>query len=88
MRTQSSDTNPVVEKKLLELIREQSISQRLEKTSSLTTLTLNLSRRAIARANPEKSKQELDLLFVEYHYGKELAAKVRTYIQKQKQNEK
>lgn len=87
MKTQSSDTNPKVEKKLIELIRQQSISQRLSRTKSLTTFTLNLSRRAIARANPLKSKLELDLLFVQHHYGSELADKVKIYIQKKENNE-
>lgn len=81
MRTQSSDTNPKVEKKLIELIQQQSISQRLSRAVYLTSVTLNLSKRAIARANPKKSKPELDLLFVEYHYGIELANRLKNYIQ-------
>lgn len=88
MRTQSSDTNPLFEKKLIELLWQQSISERLSRTKSLTTFTLNLSRRAIARANPKKNKLELDLLFVEYHYGTELANKVKNFIQSRENNEK
>jgi hypothetical protein len=81
MKTQSQDTSPEIEMKLIELLRLQTPAERLSKTLYLTSVTLNLSRRAIARANPEKNKRELDLLFVEYHYGKELAEHVRKHIE-------
>jgi hypothetical protein len=86
MRTQSADTNPIVEKKLIDLIKQQSISQRLSRAVYLTSVTLNLSKRAIAVANPTKSKPELDLLFVEYHYGIKLANLVKNYIQKRNED--
>jgi hypothetical protein len=81
MKTLSQDTSPEIEMKLIEMLRQQTPSQRLSKTLYLTTVTLNLSRRAIARANPGKSKRELDLLFVEYHYGKDMAERVKKHIE-------
>ena len=81
MKTLSQDTSPEIELKLIEMLRQQTPTQRLSKTLYLTTVTLNLSRRAITRANPGKSKRELDLLFVEYHYGKDLAERVKKHIE-------
>jgi len=41
-----------------------------------------LSRRAIERQNPGLSKREIDLLFVKYHYGSELAERLREYLER------
>jgi len=82
MRTQSSDTNPKVEIQLIEMIRKLNTSQRLLKTLSLSSSIINLSKRAINRANPNKDKSECDLLFVKFHYGNELAHKLKLYLQK------
>ena len=86
MRTQSIDTNPEVEKLLINMIRSMSNTERFNKTFSLTSSAIKLSKRAILRANPDKSKEELDLLFVEYHYGKDLAAKLKKFL-KEKEND-
>ena len=42
---------------------------------------LNLSKRAIYRANPGESKSELDLIFVRLHYGDDLADKLKLFLQ-------
>ena len=47
----------------------------------VTATAVSLSRRAIARANPGLSPQEIGLKFVELHYGKELASRVRRYLE-------
>jgi hypothetical protein len=39
-----------------------------------------LSKRAIARANKDLSEEQVNLLFIEYHYGKDLAGRVEKYI--------
>ncbi len=88
MTKQLSDTNPKVEKYLIDLIRKSSIQQRLSKLESLSSLTLQLSKRALARANPNMSKRELDLLFVKYYYGEDLYNKVNQFFQKMKYEEK
>lgn len=87
MRLQSNninDTNPKVESILIEMIRKLSISQRLAKTISFSSSVINLSKRAIYRANPGKSKSELDLIFVRLHYGNELADKLKLFLQNSK----
>jgi len=40
-----------------------------------------LSKRAIQRANPDMSEREVDLAFVEHHYGKALAEQLRSYME-------
>jgi hypothetical protein len=75
-----SDTNPETEEILIDLLRKKTIPERLSHVLSITSLTLDLSKRAIARNNPEKSRRELDILFVKYHYGEELAEKVNKYF--------
>ena len=80
MAAQSRDTNPEAEKFLISLLREKSISEKLDQVLEFSSSILKLSKRAISRANPDLSKQEKDILFVKYHYGKELADKLQAYL--------
>ena len=80
MTTQSIDTNPEVERILISLIRTLSMEEKLNRTLNFSSSIINLSKRAIARANPELSKEERNILFVKYHYGNALAEKVRIYL--------
>ena len=41
---------------------------------------MQLSKRAIARANENLDEQELNLLFVSHHYGSNLADRLRKYL--------
>jgi vacuolar-type H+-ATPase subunit F/Vma7 len=41
-----------------------------------------LSKRALARANKSLDEQEVNLLFVSHHYGKDLADRLRKYLEK------
>ena len=75
-----SDTNQKAEKVLIDLIRQKSTSERLRQMESISSLVMQLSKRAIARNNKGKIKQELDLLFVKINYGEELYEKVRNYL--------
>ena len=81
MISQSPDTPPQVEKIQIELIRQSSVARRISIVRSLSQTTMFLSRRAIQRANPLLSEREVDLLFVEHHYGKELAERLRVYME-------
>jgi len=84
MKTQSTDTNPEVEKILISLIRKTSIQEKFKQTFSFSSSIINLSRRAISRANPGLSEEEKNLLFVRYHYGDELAERVGLFINQNK----
>lgn len=80
MLEQPNDTHPEAEKVLISLIRKASIAERMSRVRSLSETVINLSRRAIKRANPDLTEQELDLMFIALHYGKPLAEKVREYL--------
>ncbi len=82
-----SDTSPEAEKVQIELLRNATNAQRLGLALSMTDLAIRLSRRAIARANPGLSRRELDLKFVEVHYGKDLAERVREYLKARSRQE-
>ena len=79
MQHQPSDTHPEAERVQLELLRQAGVARRLDLTRSISATAIELSRRAIARANPALSVRDLDLLFVEYHYGADLAERLRNY---------
>ncbi len=40
-----------------------------------------LSRRAIQRANPSMCEREVGLVFVEHHYGKDIAQRLASYME-------
>lgn len=81
MKTLSRDTHPKAEEVLIGLIRKASVAKRISRMHSLTRTILRLSKRAIAKANPGLSEQELNLLFVKIHYGDELANRLHTYLE-------
>jgi hypothetical protein len=82
MSTQSIDTSPEAEKFLISLIRKASLKQKFRQIQSLSSFVRNLSMKAIQRANPDLSKVERDILFVQLHYGNDLAEKLREYLKR------
>jgi len=75
-----TDTHPEAEKVQVSLIRGASIAQRLGRTRSLSRTVINLSRRAMVRANPEMNERELAVLFVAHHYGEDLAVRLQAHL--------
>jgi hypothetical protein len=75
-----SDTSPETEAVLIDMLRQLTPTQRVQRCFSLSAMAANLSRQAIQRANPELSSQEIGLHWVEMHYGKELADGVREHL--------
>lgn len=73
MLPQSVDTHIEIEKIQLAMIRRESISKRFSRLCSLSKIVRQLSKRAVKRANPALNHQELEILFVRYLYGSELA---------------
>ena len=84
MISQSPDTAPQAEKVQIELIRESSVSRRISTLRSLSQTAMHLSRRAIRRANPSMSERDVDIAFVENHYGQDLAEELRLYLERRK----
>ena len=82
MRTQSRDTNTNTEKRLISLLQNQSRVEKFSRVRSLTETVINLSKRAIKRGNKNLNEEQINLLFIEYNYGKELAKKVKSYLEK------
>ncbi len=76
-----SDTHPDAERVQIELLRQATGAQKIAQLRSLTSLVIGLSRRAIARANPQLDHHEVDMLWVEINYGKDLAARLRSYVE-------
>ncbi len=75
-----SDTSPEAERVQIELLRQATAAEKIAQMRSMTTMAVKLSRRAIARANPTLSAQEVDLKWVELHYGKQLGRDLRNYL--------
>jgi len=88
MMTQSIDTHPKAEKVLISLIRKASPARKLSQVRSLSRVMIQLSKRAIARANKNVDEQEVDLIFVAHHYGSSLAERLRQYLEEKARNEK
>ena len=82
MKTQSIDTNEQSEKVLISILKKESASKKLSQVFSLSRMAIQLSKRAIRRANPSLNSNEINLLFIELHYGKDLANKVKQYLDK------
>jgi len=75
-----TDTHPEAEKIRIDLLRKISVGERFLKVRALTARTVGLSKRAIARANPDLCAEEVKLKFIELHYGRDLAERVREYL--------
>jgi len=80
MRTQSIDTHPDAEKVLVSLFRKASTSKKFSLVRSLTQTTIQLSKRAIARANKNLNEEQINLIFISLHYGNDLAERVKKYL--------
>ena len=72
-----SDTHPDIQRLQIELARRMSPAEKIEQVRKMTDFVVRLSRRAIARANPELTGEEVDLRWVELCYGQKLAAELR-----------
>jgi hypothetical protein len=62
--------------------------QRVAEMMRLTAESITAERQAIARANPQLDEQEVNLLWMEHAYGKDLADRVRQDLERRKKNQK
>ncbi len=51
---------------------------------NLSETAMKLSKRAIARANKDLNEEQVNLLFIEYRYGKDLAERVKNALEERK----
>ena len=87
MKTQSRDTNEAAERALIALIRKASFTTKVSQIRSLSQTAVQLSKRAIARANKDLSSRQVDIRFVAYHYGEDLASKLEKYFSRNEPHE-
>jgi len=76
----SADTSAEAERVQIDLIRRAPVSRRLRIAWSLSATVIGVARQALVRAEPHASSQEIDLRFVELHYGRDLAAALRAEL--------
>lgn len=74
-----SDTSPEIQAAQRQLLREMTPAQRVALATRLSNTVRNASRRAIRRVHPELTDRQVEHLFIELHYGKELADGVRAH---------
>ena len=84
MRTQSEDTSPEMERVQIELIRKASPAKIFGLVRSMSQTLMQASRENIRKLHPDASKEELNLIFVELYYGKEIANLVRTQMKRRR----
>ncbi len=74
------DTHPDIERVHIEMLRQAGATRRSQIRSDLTCAAMRRAKAGIARAHPEMKQQELDLLFVRVHYGRDLADRVQLFL--------
>lgn len=80
MPTQSRDTRPEAERVLIESLRQKTLAQRLDIACTLSEAVIRLARKALYKAHPGVSAEELNLLFIELNYGQDLAERYQKSI--------
>lgn len=80
MKTLPSDTRPETEKFLISLLRDAGTAKKFAQIRSLSQTVMQLSRRAISRANRNLDEEQVNLRFLSLHYGKDLAERVEKYF--------
>jgi hypothetical protein len=77
-----ADTEPDAERVQATLIRATPVKLRLSRAFRLSATIVGLARRALARADPQASRRELDVRFVELHYGRHIAEDLRADLER------
>ncbi len=80
MDTIPADTHPDVHAMQIELLRRAGPERRAQMGWAMTETALRRAREALRRTHPDADEVEIGLLFVQAHYGHELAAKVRAHL--------
>ena len=78
------DTTREAERVQAALIRAAPVARRLRLAFGLSATVIGLAKRAIARANPAESNEEIELRFVAFHYGRDLADSVKDELQRRR----
>ena len=76
LRMRVDDTHPAARARQIELLRAAGPARRFAVARSLTRTVGSLSRRALRRRHPGATEAELNRMFVELHYGADLARRL------------
>jgi hypothetical protein len=79
-----TDTHPDAEAVQLDLFRRATPRERFELVRGLTALAVSHARRAIARANPGATPEELKVIFARVHYGRDIADQLQAFFELQR----
>lgn len=82
MRTQSVDTSPDAERVLISMIRKAPISRRFGFVQSWTRSMIEGGKLNVKQVYPGSTNQDVELLYAERQYGKDIADELRTVVQK------
>ena len=74
MRIPSNDIDQESEQVMISLLRAKNTPEKFALIRSLSQSVIQLSKRAIARANNGIDEEQINAIFVDLHYGGELAA--------------
>lgn len=75
-----ADTSVDAERVQVALLRAAPVARRLHLALALSATVIGAARRALARAQPHATPRELDLRFVELHYGADAAESLRAEL--------
>jgi hypothetical protein len=64
------------------LLRAAPVGRRLARSFGHSATIIGLAKRSLARAYPSASPRDLDLRFVELHYGRDLATALRADLER------
>ena len=75
-----ADTTPDAERVQVALLRAAPVGRRLHLALALSATVIGSARRGLMRSQPQASTREIDLRFVELHYGAAAAADLRAEL--------
>ena len=71
------ETHPSTEAIQADVFRRKTPQERFQLLTEMSDMVVSLSRRALRRANPDATDNELLVTFIDLHYGRDLAERVR-----------
>jgi hypothetical protein len=78
--TRSADTHEEADRIQIELLRSATPARRAALALSLSASVVGLSRRALARQDPEADDESLGVRFVELNYGRAIATGLAAFL--------
>ena len=81
MKTQSIDTSPDAERVLIDMIRAAPFTKRFSFVQSWSHSMIEGGRINVQQLHPRATEQEIQLLYAERHYGKDVIGELRATLQ-------